>query len=198
MTMIVLAESSGANPYAAQNAAVSASAGSHANSSYVDAERLQGGQRVGPARRDRGRRWDPRSGSSVRCRLAASLAATIDRDDRPLDDPAPTAPPTSTPTSPASTGIPEPALIGYRDPGASRAALRELGERTWSAALDFLYGIGLVERAMGDASAYPRIARRRYYGRTRRVPARDPEPLPANPCLGRRPRRVRATGSPPA
>jgi hypothetical protein len=33
MTTIVLAESSGSKPYAAQNAAVSASAGSQANSS---------------------------------------------------------------------------------------------------------------------------------------------------------------------
>ncbi len=43
---MVFAESSGANPYAAQNAAVSASAGSHGNSSYSPATGeggLQGG-----------------------------------------------------------------------------------------------------------------------------------------------------------
>ena len=53
-TMIVFAESSGANPYAAQNAAVSASAGSQANSSYsprpasaASRARRSGSDRVG-------------------------------------------------------------------------------------------------------------------------------------------------------
>ena len=44
---------------------------------------------------------------------------------------------------------PEPELVGYRDEGASRAALERLGDATWRAALDFLYGPA-AERAMGD------------------------------------------------
>ena len=43
---------------------------------------------------------------------------------------------------------PEPELIGYRDEGASRAAMGELGDLTWKAALDFLYGQAMT-RAMG-------------------------------------------------
>ncbi len=61
---------------------------------------------------------------------------------------------------------PEPELIGYRDEGASREALARLGETTWEAALEFLYGTAMV-RAMGDPSPYD-AARRRYYG-----PGRD-------------------------
>lgn len=56
---------------------------------------------------------------------------------------------------------PEPELVGFRDEGASRAALTRLGERTWAAALDFLYGTAMA-RAMGDPSPYAE-ARRRYY-----------------------------------
>jgi hypothetical protein len=33
---------------------------------------------------------------------------------------------------------PEPELIGFRDPGESRAALEELGKITWGTALDWL------------------------------------------------------------
>jgi len=57
---------------------------------------------------------------------------------------------------------PEPELIGFRDEGASREALQALGERTWAAALEFLYGNAMV-RAMGDPSSYE-ASRRRYYG----------------------------------
>jgi glutamate/tyrosine decarboxylase-like PLP-dependent enzyme len=57
---------------------------------------------------------------------------------------------------------PEPELIAYRDEGASREALARLGETTWAAALDFLYGKAMV-RAMGDPSPYD-ASRRRYYG----------------------------------
>jgi aromatic-L-amino-acid decarboxylase len=48
---------------------------------------------------------------------------------------------------------PEPELIGFRDEAASRVALERLGDATWRAALDFLYG-KTQQRAMGDPSAY--------------------------------------------
>jgi aromatic-L-amino-acid decarboxylase len=70
---------------------------------------------------------------------------------------------------------PEPALIGYRDEGASREPLTELGERTWAAALEFLYGTAMV-RAMGDPSPYE-ASRRRYYG----PEATGPGPAPVAP-----------------
>jgi glutamate/tyrosine decarboxylase-like PLP-dependent enzyme len=70
---------------------------------------------------------------------------------------------------------PEPELIGYRDEGASRDALARLGETTWEAALEFLYGTAMV-RAMGDPSPYE-AARRRYYG----PDATGPEAAPAAP-----------------
>ena len=69
---------------------------------------------------------------------------------------------------------PEPGLIGFRDEDASRAALADLGERTWGAALDFLYGQAMV-RAMGDPSPYPE-SRRRYY-----APHDGPPPAPNSP-----------------
>ena len=70
---------------------------------------------------------------------------------------------------------PEPELIGYRDEGASKAALTALGEQTWAAALEFLYGTAMV-RAMGDPSPYEG-ARRRYYG----PDASGPGPAPLAP-----------------
>ena len=70
---------------------------------------------------------------------------------------------------------PEPELIGYRDEGASRAAMERLAETTWRAALDYVYGIA-VERAMGDASPYDE-ARRRYYAPS----AGGPAPAPPDP-----------------
>ncbi len=73
---------------------------------------------------------------------------------------------------------PEPELIGYRDAGASRAAMERLGADTWTAALDYLYGIA-VERAMGDPSPYDE-ARRRYYAPSAGGPAPAPrDPVPA-------------------
>ena len=68
-------------------------------------------------------------------------------------------------------------MIGYRDEGASREPLAELGERTWAAALEFLYGTAMV-RAMGDPSPYE-ASRRRYYGPDAARPgpgARHPDP----------------------
>ncbi len=70
---------------------------------------------------------------------------------------------------------PEPELIAYRDEGASREALARLGETTWAAALDFLYGTAMV-RAMGDPSPYD-AARRHFYG----PDATGPGPAPATP-----------------
>ena len=72
---------------------------------------------------------------------------------------------------------PEPELIAYRDEGASREALAQLGETTWKAALDFLYGNAMV-RAMGAPSPYD-AARRRYYG----PDATGPGPAPMRPTL---------------
>ena len=56
---------------------------------------------------------------------------------------------------------PEPELIGYRDAGASRAALERLGADTWAAALDYLYDHAF-DRAMGAPSGYD-AARRAFY-----------------------------------
>ena len=70
---------------------------------------------------------------------------------------------------------PEPELIGYRDEAASRAAMARLGESTWNAALEFLYGTAMV-RAMGGPSAYD-ASRRRYYG----PDASGPGPAPSHP-----------------
>ena len=69
---------------------------------------------------------------------------------------------------------PEPELVGYRDEGASRAAMEQLGEATWRAALDFLYGTA-VHRAMGNPARYPDL-RREFFGETR-----GPAAAPAAP-----------------
>jgi aromatic-L-amino-acid/L-tryptophan decarboxylase len=74
---------------------------------------------------------------------------------------------------------PEPELIGFREPTASRAALASLGERTWQEALSYLYGIA-ADRAMGDASAYTE-ARRRYFASDPAGPRDGPGPAPADP-----------------
>ena len=67
---------------------------------------------------------------------------------------------------------PEPALIGFRDEAASRAALRDLGMRTWEQALDYLYGVA-VQRAMGDPASYEEV-RRRFYAPSGGGPAALP------------------------
>jgi aromatic-L-amino-acid decarboxylase len=74
---------------------------------------------------------------------------------------------------------PEPELIGFRDEGASREAMARLGEQTWSAALDFLYGQAMT-RAMGDPSPY-REARARYYAEDPTGPREGPSPAPLDP-----------------
>ena len=74
---------------------------------------------------------------------------------------------------------PEPELVGYRDEGASRAALERLGDATWRAALDFLYGPA-AERAMGHPGTYDEI-RRSFFGERG-----APEPAPVLPHPGRR------------
>ena len=91
------------------------------------------------------------------------------------------------PTSPADLDAylarfawhPEPELIGFRDEGASREALARLGELTWSAALDFLYGHSMI-RAMGDGSTYAE-ARRRYYASHPAGPSDGPRSAPSTP-----------------
>jgi glutamate/tyrosine decarboxylase-like PLP-dependent enzyme len=70
---------------------------------------------------------------------------------------------------------PEPELIGYRDGGASRAALERLGADTWAAALDYLYEHAL-DRAMGAPSGYE-AARNAFFG-----DGRGPGPAPAVPA----------------
>jgi len=70
---------------------------------------------------------------------------------------------------------PEPELVGYRDEAASRAALERLGEATWQAALDFLYGQAMA-RAMGDPAPYAEL-RAAYY-----APESGPIGAPANPA----------------
>jgi glutamate/tyrosine decarboxylase-like PLP-dependent enzyme len=69
---------------------------------------------------------------------------------------------------------PEPELIGYLDEGASREAMRELGEDTWATALDFLYEHA-TDRAMGNPGTYEQI-RRGFYGT-----ADGPGSAPASP-----------------
>jgi glutamate/tyrosine decarboxylase-like PLP-dependent enzyme len=69
---------------------------------------------------------------------------------------------------------PEPELVGYRDEGASRAALEGMGDATWRAALDFLYGVA-QERAMGDPTPYAGL-RAAYY-----APADGPSAAPSAP-----------------
>jgi glutamate/tyrosine decarboxylase-like PLP-dependent enzyme len=77
---------------------------------------------------------------------------------------------------------PEPELIGHRDEGASRAALERLGESTWRAALDFLYGTAM-HRAMGDPAGYDAL-RASYFG-AGGVPSPAPaSPTPAADILG--------------
>jgi glutamate/tyrosine decarboxylase-like PLP-dependent enzyme len=69
---------------------------------------------------------------------------------------------------------PEPELIGYRDETASRGAMERLGDATWRAALDYLYG-PTADRAMGDPAPYDEL-RRGLFG-----PSGQPGPAPASP-----------------
>ncbi len=96
---------------------------------------------------------------------------------------------TQHPTAPPDTDAylarfgwhPEPELVGYRDEGASRAALERLGEDTWRAALDFLYDHA-VERAMGHPGSYDEI-REAFFG-ARRSPGPAPDaPTPSAEIL---------------
>ena len=70
---------------------------------------------------------------------------------------------------------PEPELIGVRDAGASRDALRDAGASAWEAALDYLYDHAL-ERAMGEPSDYESL-RGVYFG-----PTGQPGAAPAAPA----------------
>ncbi len=66
---------------------------------------------------------------------------------------------------------PEPELIDVRDPERSRAALEHLGVRTWTAALDWLYGYAQERPTAPDP--YPEM-RRTFFGGTG-----APAPAPA-------------------
>jgi aromatic-L-amino-acid/L-tryptophan decarboxylase len=70
---------------------------------------------------------------------------------------------------------PEPELIGVRDGSSSRAALERAGAATWRAALDWLYGRGMV-RSMGLPTGYAEL-RREYFGTSG-----EPGPAPAGPA----------------
>ena len=69
---------------------------------------------------------------------------------------------------------PEPELIGIRDAGTSREALRRAGEATWEASLDWLYNEAMV-RAMGRPTDYAEL-RRLFYGERG-----GPAPAPVDP-----------------
>ena len=96
---------------------------------------------------------------------------------------------TDHPTAPADIGAylarfdwhPEPELVGYRDERASRAAMERLGEATWRAALEFLYGTA-VHRAMGDPASYADL-RRSYFGETGGPGAAPQQPAAAAAIL---------------
>ena len=79
---------------------------------------------------------------------------------------------------------PEPDLVGYGDPATSRASMARLGERTWTAALDYLYGTA-VTRAMGDPSPYAE-SRRQYYASDPAGAADGPGPAPSDPSPSER------------
>ncbi|MBI3747961.1 MAG: hypothetical protein HY262_03820 [Chloroflexi bacterium] len=83
---------------------------------------------------------------------------------------------------------PEPELIGYRDAGASRAALERLGADTWAAALDFLYDHA-ADRAMGAPSGYA-TARRAFYEGTSGPAAAPAGPAPSAQVLAEFRRRL--------
>jgi glutamate/tyrosine decarboxylase-like PLP-dependent enzyme len=97
--------------------------------------------------------------------------------------------PTHHPTAPADLDAylarfgwhPEPELIGYRDEGASRAALERLGDSTWRAGLEFLYGTAM-HRAMGNPAGHDEL-RASYFGNGD-APSRAPtSPTPAAAIL---------------
>ena len=96
---------------------------------------------------------------------------------------------TPNPTAPADSDAflarfawhPEPELIGYRNEEASRASLERLGEATWRAALDFLYGTA-VHRAMGDPAGYESL-RSSYFGADGAPSTAPDSPTPAAAIL---------------
>jgi aromatic-L-amino-acid/L-tryptophan decarboxylase len=75
---------------------------------------------------------------------------------------------------------PEPELIDYRDPSA-RPSLEALGESTWRAALDWLYGEAL--RRPMHANTYPE-AREAFFGPTSRPAPAPVSPSPWDEVLG--------------
>ncbi len=99
--------------------------------------------------------------------------------DRPTATSHPTAPPDIDAYLARFAWHPEPELIGFRDEAASRPSMDRLGQATWTAALDYLYGTAM-DRAMGDASPYAE-ARRRYYASHPNGPAPGPSPAPDRP-----------------
>ncbi len=90
------------------------------------------------------------------------------------DRPATTRPPTPDGFLDRFAWHPEPELLGVRDPGASREALRRVGDATWSAGLDYLYDHAL-DRAMGEPADYAEL-RASYFG-----PSGLPGPAPREP-----------------
>ncbi|TAL06282.1 MAG: hypothetical protein EPO00_11385, partial [Chloroflexota bacterium] len=109
-----------------------------------------------------------RPDSRHRLRPAVSYHRPMPNPDRP------TRPPIPSGFADQFAWHPEPELLGVRDPGASREALRSLGAATWETGLDYLYDHGL-ERAMGPNTEFAAL-RGRYFG-----PSREPGPAPTEP-----------------
>src|SRR5262249_59473618 len=74
---------------------------------------------------------------------------------------------------------PEPALVGFRDPGVSRAPLERLGDAAWKLCLDYLYDEAM-RRPVGPDS-YTEMRRRLFT-----TPRPDGRTRPAPPPLGPR------------
>jgi aromatic-L-amino-acid/L-tryptophan decarboxylase len=81
----------------------------------------------------------------------------------------------SRPAGPVLDWHPEPELLGVRDEGRSRAALRQAGAAVWETALDYLYDHAFV-RAMGEPADYEGL-RREFFG-----PSQRPGPAPQSPA----------------
>ncbi|MEJ7695261.1 MAG: pyridoxal-dependent decarboxylase [Candidatus Limnocylindrales bacterium] len=101
-------------------------------------------------------------------------------DDRPTDTPAPDRVTRHRRVSRPLRLAPGTRVDRVPGRGASREALAQLGEQTWAAALQFLYGTAVV-RAMGDPSSYEE-ARTHYYGSDPTGSRRAPGSAPAEPA----------------
>ncbi len=76
---------------------------------------------------------------------------------------------------------PDPELVGFRDPLTSRRALEELGSRTWTAALDYLYTEALARPVRSESYLE---GRRRFFGDGSTPAVAPMAPTPAHEVLG--------------